>query len=71
MLQTISIAEWFAPAGLNRGGIESAVTVMDRLNFAERDQLYEGKVNPIAFSGQGIVAFGQKTSTPCKCIGQS
>ena len=55
-------AEWFAPAGLNRGGIESAVTVMDRLNFAERDQLYEGKVNPIAaFPGQGIVAFGQKT----------
>lgn len=55
-------AEWFAPAGLNRGGIESAVTVMDRLNFAERDTLYEGKVNPIAaFPGQGIVAFGQKT----------
>ena len=55
-------AEWFAPAGLNRGGIESAVSVMDRLNFAERDTLYEGKVNPIAaFPGQGIVAFGQKT----------
>jgi phage tail sheath protein FI len=55
-------AEWFAPAGLNRGGIEAAVTVMDRLNFAERDTLYEGKVNPIAaFPGQGIVAFGQKT----------
>ena len=57
-----SSAEWFAPAGLNRGGIEQAVAVMDRLNFAERDTLYEGKVNPIAaFPGQGIVAFGQKT----------
>lgn len=55
-------AEWFAPAGLNRGGIEKAVGVMDRLNFSERDELYEGKVNPIAaFPGQGIVAFGQKT----------
>ena len=55
-------AEWFAPAGLNRGGIEKAVGVLDRLNFAERDILYEGKVNPIAaFPGQGIVAFGQKT----------
>jgi hypothetical protein len=55
-------AEWFAPAGLNRGGLEQAVSVMDRLNFAERDELYEGKVNPIAaFPGQGIVAFGQKT----------
>jgi hypothetical protein len=55
-------AEWFAPAGLNRGGIEKAVGVLDRLNFSERDVLYEGKVNPIAaFPGQGIVAFGQKT----------
>jgi phage tail sheath protein FI len=55
-------AEWFAPAGLNRGGLEQAVSVMDRLTFAERDTLYEGKVNPIAaFPGQGIVAFGQKT----------
>ena len=47
MLLTIKPAEWFAYAGLNRGGIESGVTVMDRLNFAERDTLYEGKVNPI------------------------
>jgi hypothetical protein len=55
-------AEWFAPAGLNRGGLEGAVSVLDRLTFAERDTLYEGKVNPIAqFPGQGIVAFGQKT----------
>jgi len=55
-------AEWFAPAGLNRGGLEGAISVMDRLTFAERDTLYEGKVNPIAqFPGQGIVAFGQKT----------
>ena len=55
-------AEWYAPAGLNRGGLEQAVSVMDRLTFAERDELYEGKVNPIAaFPGQGIVAFGQKT----------
>ena len=41
-------AEWFAPAGLNRGGLEQAISVMDRLTFAERDTLYEGKVNPIA-----------------------
>ena len=55
-------AEWFAPAGLNRGGIPSAVQVVDRLTHVERDELYEGKVNPIAaFPGQGIVAWGQKT----------
>ena len=55
-------AEWFAPAGLNRGGIPAAVQVMDRLTHGERDTLYEGRVNPIAaFPGQGIVAWGQKT----------
>ncbi len=55
-------AEWFAPAGLNRGGIVGAVSVLNRLTHAERDSLYEGKINPIAaFPGEGIVAFGQKT----------
>jgi hypothetical protein len=55
-------AEWFAPAGLNRGGIPAAVQVADRLDQADRDRLYTGKVNPIAsFPGQGIVAWGQKT----------
>jgi len=55
-------AEWFAPAGLNRGGIVGAVSVLNRLTHSERDTLYENKVNPIAtFPGQGIVAFGQKT----------
>jgi hypothetical protein len=55
-------AEWFAPAGLNRGGLVGAVQVLDRLTQAERDTLYEGKVNPIAvFPGQGICVWGQKT----------
>jgi phage tail sheath protein FI len=55
-------AEWFAPAGLNRGGIPGASGVSSRLNRTNRDELYENKVNPIAqFPGQGIVAFGQKT----------
>jgi hypothetical protein len=54
--------EWFAPAGLNRGGITEAVDVYSRLNQSDRDDLYEGRVNPIAqFPGQGIVAWGQKT----------
>ena len=55
-------AEWFAPAGLNRGGIPTAVQVADRLTHTERDSLYENHVNPIAaFPGQGVVAWGQKT----------
>jgi hypothetical protein len=55
-------AEWFAPAGLNRGGIASAVGVRARLAQPARDTLYEGRVNPIAqFPGQGICVWGQKT----------
>lgn len=55
-------AEWFAPAGLNRGGIDVALQVRTRADQGNRDDLYEGRVNPIAtFPGQGIVAWGQKT----------
>jgi hypothetical protein len=55
-------AEWFAPAGLNRGGLTGAVSVLNRLTQSEKDSLYEAKVNPIVqFPGQGIVVFGQKT----------
>ncbi len=57
-------AEWFAPAGLNRGGLTAfgAESLRNILTHAERDILYENKVNPIAkFPNQGIVAFGQKT----------
>jgi len=55
-------AEWFAPAGLNRGGIPGAVGVKTRLNQGQRDELYDSKVNPIAqFPGQGICVWGQKT----------
>ena len=55
-------AEWFAPAGLNRGGLTGAVSVLNRLTQSEKDTLYESKVNPIVqFPGQGIVVFGQKT----------
>lgn len=54
--------EWWAVAGLNRGGIPTAVQVTDRTTHTERDTLYEGRVNPIAaFPGQGICVWGQKT----------
>ncbi len=54
--------EWFAPAGLNRGGLTNVIEAKTRLTHAERDLLYEDRVNPIAsFPGQGVVVFGQKT----------
>lgn len=54
--------EWFAPAGLNRGGITEAVDVETKLSFSQRDSLYEANINPVAtFPGQGICVWGQKT----------
>ena len=55
-------AEWFAPAGLNRGGIGSVLRAERRLSQTDRDDLYDSNVNPLAsFPGEGVVAFGQKT----------
>jgi hypothetical protein len=55
-------AEWFAPAGLNRGGIPSVVRAELRLSQANRDTLYTGNVNPLAtFPGTGVCVWGQKT----------
>ena len=55
-------AEWFAPAGLIRGGIPGVVRAERKLSRTDRDSLYLGKVNPIAtFPGSGVVAYGQKT----------
>lgn len=55
-------AEWFAPAGLNRGGIPSVVRPERKLTQADRDNLYVNNINPLAnFPGQGVVVFGQKT----------
>ena len=54
---------WFAPAGLNRGGIDSAIQAYKKLSQANRDALYDSNVNPIAtFPGQGVTVFGQKTT---------
>jgi hypothetical protein len=55
-------AEWYAPAGLNRGGLETVVQAERKLTHANRDTLYEDNVNPLAtFPGEGVVVWGQKT----------
>jgi hypothetical protein len=55
-------AEWFAPAGLNRGGLPNVLKAERKLSQTDRDVLYEGNVNPLAtFPGNGVVVFGQKT----------
>jgi len=55
-------AEWFAPAGLNRGGMATVIQPERRVSVEDRNFLYQGKVNPIAvFPGVGTVVYGQKT----------
>jgi hypothetical protein len=55
-------AEWFAPAGLNRGGLGGVIQAEKKLSPTNRDNLYAASVNPIAtFPNIGVTAFGQKT----------
>jgi uncharacterized protein len=55
-------AEWFAPAGLNRGGVPNVLKAERKLSHNDRDALYNNNVNPLAtFPGNGVVVFGQKT----------
>ena len=53
---------WFAPAGFNRGALGFVRNTETRLTAADRDDLYDARVNPIAnFPNGGFVIFGQKT----------
>ena len=58
-----SVSEpWFAPAGINRGGLDTVVRAERKLTQSQRNDLYIGNVNPIAtFPGTGVVVYGQKT----------
>jgi hypothetical protein len=54
--------KWFAPAGLNRGGLDMAVQAERLMTQNDRDNLYIKSINPIAtFPRTGIVVWGQKT----------
>ena len=53
---------WFAPAGLNRGGLSTVLRAERKLTNGNRNTLYAANVNPIAtFPNTGVVVFGQKT----------
>lgn len=56
--------QWYAPAGLNRGRVLTAIDVEYSPTQGERDLLYSGgnAVNPLVrFPNEGIVVWGQKT----------
>lgn len=53
---------WFAPAGLNRGSLDTVIQTERLMTQGDRDNLYIKSVNPIAtFPRQGITVWGQKT----------
>jgi phage tail sheath protein FI len=55
-------APWFAPAGINRGGLSTVLQAELKLTQANKDDLYSNNINPIAtLPQQGVVVFGQKT----------
>ena len=52
---------WFAVAGVQRGDVQ-AIKARKKLTLAERDTLYDGRINPIAtFASEGIKIWGNKT----------
>ena len=58
-----AVDDWISPAGLNRGGLRNVVKLAYNPNKADRDELYQSRVNPIvAFPGSGPVLFGDKTA---------
>ena len=62
-VQTTEVAEpWYSPAGFARGVLRNAIKLAYTPNKTQRDALYANRVNPVvAFPGQGIVLFGDKT----------
>ena len=55
-------APWFAPAGINRGGLSTVLQAELKLTQGNRDSLYSNNINPIAtLPRQGVVVYGQKT----------
>ena len=55
-------APWFAPAGINRGGLSTVLSTEIKLSQAQKDALYTNNINPLAtLPKQGVVVFGQKT----------
>ena len=60
---TLQQEPWYSPAGFNRGQLRNAIKLAYSPLKDHRDSLYASRINPIvAFPGQGIVLFGDKTA---------
>ena len=58
-----AIADWISPAGMARGGLRNVIKLAYNPNKADRDELYQNRINPVVtFPGSGPVLFGDKTA---------
>jgi len=58
-----TLDDWYSPAGVNRGSLRNAVRLAYNPNKADRDELYQARINPIvSFPGSGVTLFGDKTA---------
>ena len=58
-----TVADWISPAGMNRGGLRNVIKLAFNPNKADRDELYQNRINPVVtFPGSGAVLFGDKTA---------
>ena len=54
---------WFSPAGQQRGVINNAVKLAYNPSKAQRDRLYQARINPVVTQpGVGTILFGDKTA---------
>lgn len=54
---------WFSPAGHNRGNIKNVVRLAWNPSKADRDVLYQNRINPVVtFKGEGPILYGDKTA---------
>jgi uncharacterized protein len=54
-------APWFAPAGLNRGGLNTVQKAEYKLSQPSKNDLYDNNINPVSTQNNQVSITGQKT----------
>ena len=60
---SLSLNDWYSPAGVNKGSLRNVVKLAYNPGKADRDELYTNRINPVvSLAGVGPVLFGDKTA---------
>ena len=60
---SLQLDDWYSPAGVNRGSLRNAIKLAYNPSKADRDELYQSRINPVVvFPGSGVTLFGDKTA---------